>query len=322
MKTRVRRCLYRISSPFAAMLLFPLFLTLAGCGGAKSATLPSDPPPATPTVTVAAAPASITSGASSMLTVSAANATQVTVTGSDGSSYNLSANGGTQAVSPAATATYTANATGTGGKASAAATVTVTAAPPAPTVTIAANPTSIGSGGSSTLTVAATNATAVTVTGSDGSTYNLPATGGTQKVGPAATTTYTAKATGSGGNASATAVVTVSKSIVHHCDDCCQPNLDHGWRIIHLNRHRDECDSRVAERLGREQLQAGGKGRHAESHSHFYDDVYSGGHWSLRECLGHRHGDRNCIRRHASHQSRHLHAAGESHLRQLLRHAQ
>jgi phospholipase C len=194
------------------MLLFPLFLTLAGCGGAKSATLPSDPPPATPTVTVAAAPASITSGASSMLTVSAANATQVTVTGSDGSSYNLSANGGTQAVSPAATATYTASATGTGGKASAAATVTVTAAPPAPTVTITANPTSIGSGSSSTLTVTATNATAVTVTGSDGSTYNLSATGGTQKVGPAATTTYTAKATGSGGNASATVVVTVTNS--------------------------------------------------------------------------------------------------------------
>jgi phospholipase C len=196
------------------MLLFPLFLTLAGCGGAKSATLPSDPPPATPTVTVAAAPASITSGASSMLTVSAANATQVTVTGSDGSSYNLSANGGTQAVSPAATATYTASATGTGGKASAAATVTVTAAPPAPTVTIAANPTSIGSGSSSTLTVAATNATAVTVTGSDGSNYNLSATGGTQKVGPAATTTYTAKATGSGGTASATVVLTVTSTTV------------------------------------------------------------------------------------------------------------
>jgi phospholipase C len=197
------------------MLLFPLFLTLAGCGGAKSATLPSDPPPATPTVTVAAAPASITSGTSSMLTVSAANATQVTVTGSDGSSYNLAANGGTQAVSPAATATYTASATGTGGKASAAATVTVTAAPPtapAPTVTITASPTSIGSGSSSTLTVTATDATAVTVTGSDNSTYNLSASGGTQKVGPAATTTYTAKATASGGNASATVVVTVTNS--------------------------------------------------------------------------------------------------------------
>jgi hypothetical protein len=40
-----------------------------------------------------------------MLTVSATNATQVTVTASDGSSYNLSANGGTQTVTPAVTAT-------------------------------------------------------------------------------------------------------------------------------------------------------------------------------------------------------------------------
>jgi phospholipase C len=147
-----------------------------------------------------------------MLTVSAANATQVTVTGSDGSSYNLSASGGTQAVSPTATATYTANATGTGGKASATATVAVTAAARAPTVTITANPTSIGSRSSSTLTVTATNATAVTVTGSDNSTYTLPAGGGTQKVDPAATTTYTAKAAGSGGNASAKVVVTVTNS--------------------------------------------------------------------------------------------------------------
>jgi phospholipase C len=136
----------------------------------------------------------------------------VTVTGSDGSSYNLSASGGTQAVSPTATATYTANATGTGGKASATATVAVTAAARAPTVTITANPTSIGSRSSSTLTVTATNATAVTVTGSDNSTYTLPAGGGTQKVDPAATTTYTAKAAGSGGNASAKVVVTVTNS--------------------------------------------------------------------------------------------------------------
>ena len=62
------------------------------------------------------------------MTVSATNATTVVVTGSDGSSYNLSATGGTQAVTPAATTTYTATATGPGGNASAVATVTVTAA--------------------------------------------------------------------------------------------------------------------------------------------------------------------------------------------------
>jgi phospholipase C len=62
------------------------------------------------------------------LTVAATNAATVVVTGTDGSSYNLSATGGTQAVTPAATTTYTATATGAGGTASAAATVTVTPA--------------------------------------------------------------------------------------------------------------------------------------------------------------------------------------------------
>ena len=60
-----------------------------------------------------------------MLTVAASNANGVMVAGSDGSSYSMSAGGGTQAVSPTATTTYTANATGTGGKASSAASVTV-----------------------------------------------------------------------------------------------------------------------------------------------------------------------------------------------------
>ncbi|MFL6426977.1 MAG: alkaline phosphatase family protein [Acidobacteriaceae bacterium] len=142
--------------------------------------------------------------------MTATNATAVTVSGSDGSSYTLGGSGGTQAVTPAATATYTATATGTGGKATGTATVTVAAGLPAPTVTIAAKPTSIIVGSSSTLTVTAANATAVMVSGSDGSSYTLAATGGTQAVSPAATTIYTAKASGSGGNTSATATVMVT----------------------------------------------------------------------------------------------------------------
>jgi phospholipase C len=137
------------------------------------------------------------------------NATKVTVTGSDGSTYTLQASGGTQAVRPATTTTYTAAATGPGGKASASSTVTVTANP-APTVNITANPTSVISGNSSTLTVAATNATQVTVTGTDGSSYTLQPSGGTQAVSPTATTTYTATATGAGGNVVASTTVTVA----------------------------------------------------------------------------------------------------------------
>ena len=162
-----------------------------------------------PTVAVTASPTSITAGSLSTLTVTAANATQVVITGTDGSTYTVQPSGGTQAVSPTATTTYTAVATGSGGIASATASVTV-AALAAPTVTITASPASITAGSSSTLTVTAANATQVAVTGSDGSTYTLQSSGGTQVVKPTATTTYTAAATGSGGTASATASVTVA----------------------------------------------------------------------------------------------------------------
>src|ERR1700689_3257164 len=64
----------------------------------------------------------------------------------------------------------------------------------APTVAISASPSSIPVGTSSTLTVISTYATQVTVTGSDGTTYTLPPSGGTQTVTPKATTTYTAAA--------------------------------------------------------------------------------------------------------------------------------
>ncbi len=92
----------------------------------------------------------------------------MTIGGSDGSSYTLTATGGSQVVNPTSTTTYTATATGTGGKTTATATVTVAGAP---TVTITANPTTVASGGPSTLTVTATNATTVTISGSDGSSY-------------------------------------------------------------------------------------------------------------------------------------------------------
>lgn len=196
---RFFRSILPLMGVVTSLSLLPFF---TGCGASFSST-------AAPTVNMAASPASIASGASSTLTVIATNATQVTVTGSDGSTYNLQPKGGTQAVSPKATTTYTAVAIGAGGKASTTATVTVNSAP-APTVTITANPASIATGTSSTLTVTATNATQVTVTGTDGSTYNLQPGGGNQVVSPMTTTTYTATATGTGGKISATTTVTVT----------------------------------------------------------------------------------------------------------------
>jgi phospholipase C len=81
-----------------------------------------------------------------------------------------------------------------------------------PTVNISASPTSISAGDSSTLTVTATNATQVTISGSDGTVYNLQPGGGTQLVTPSSTTSYTAEATGSGQNATASTTVTVATS--------------------------------------------------------------------------------------------------------------
>jgi phospholipase C len=199
----------RLRRRVTLLCAFSLALVFAGCGYTASNGSGGTTATPAPTVSAAANPTAITLGNSSTVTVTAANATQVILTGSDGSTYTLSAGGGMQAVSPTATATYTALATGSGGKNTATATVTVTAAPAAPTVSITANPASIPSGSSSSLTVMATNATQVMVTGSDGSTYTLQPSGGAQAVKPTATTTYTATATGAGGTISATAIVTV-----------------------------------------------------------------------------------------------------------------
>ncbi|HMG84148.1 MAG TPA: alkaline phosphatase family protein [Terracidiphilus sp.] len=183
-----------------------LFLGIFGC-----ASVHQNNPPQAATVNIAASSSSITAGSSTTLTVSATNALSVQITGSDGSSYNLSATGGTQTVSPAATTTYTAVATGSTGNVTATVTVTVSAASnPPPTVSITASSTSISAGSSSILTVSATNATAVVITGSDGSTYTLQVTGGTQAVSPGSTTTYTATATGAGGKVAASVTVTVT----------------------------------------------------------------------------------------------------------------
>src|ERR1700745_31098 len=78
-------------------------ILLPGCELFNGSSLPKNA-----AVTITASPASISAGATSTLTVVAVNATQVTVSGSDGSTYNLSGTGGTQTVKPSATTTYTA----------------------------------------------------------------------------------------------------------------------------------------------------------------------------------------------------------------------
>ena len=84
------------------------------------------PPP--PTVTISANPAQISSGQSSTLTVTAQNASQVTVTNNvDNTTITMASTGGTVSVSPAQTTTYKATATASNGStANASTTVTVT----------------------------------------------------------------------------------------------------------------------------------------------------------------------------------------------------
>lgn len=141
--------------------------------------------------------------------MTAANATGVSVSGSDGSSYTLPSGGGAESVSLTATATYTATATGAGGTASSAVTVTVSSPVlPPPTVTLAASPATITSGSSSTLAWTSTNATSVSIDPSIG-TGTLPLNG-SAPVSPLTTTTYTITATSAQGKATASATVTVN----------------------------------------------------------------------------------------------------------------
>ncbi len=72
------------------------------CGGSAFTTINLTVQGGT-TVSMTATPASISYGSSSTLNVTATNASQVTISGTDGSSYSLPANGGTQVVSPGAT---------------------------------------------------------------------------------------------------------------------------------------------------------------------------------------------------------------------------
>ena len=108
-------------------------LTVAGCHKKKPAPPPPPAPPAAPapTATITATPDTVAPGGSSTLTWSTTGANNVSIAG-----LGTVATSGTQTVSPTQTTTYNLSAQGDGGSTNASATVTVTAAPappPAPT---------------------------------------------------------------------------------------------------------------------------------------------------------------------------------------------
>jgi phospholipase C len=107
-------------------------ITVTGAGSGASATAQATvtvTAPGAPTVTISASPNPIIVGQSSTLTVVATNANKVVITDNlDSTSYTLSANGGTQRVSPTTTIVYTATATGSNNQ-TATATATVNVGP-------------------------------------------------------------------------------------------------------------------------------------------------------------------------------------------------
>ena len=165
-----------------------------------------------PFVDLTANPASIQQGQSSMLSWTVSNANSCTASGGWSGSKNK--NGGSQTVSPWTTTTYIITCTGAGGSASDSATVTVAQPQNPPTVTLIANPTSVTSGGATTLTWNAQNATQCVANSNPVTTWtgNVNANGGSQTVSNITTTTFfNIFCTGAGGNASATATVSVQQ---------------------------------------------------------------------------------------------------------------
>lgn len=171
--------------------------------GFKGATAP---PPAAPTVTLTATPASVAYQGSAILSWSTSGAQSCTAQGAWSGSRNVSGSQSTGALTTNASYTLVCtNSTGQTGSASA--TVQVGAPPPAtPTLTISAASTALASGGSTTLNWTSTATTSCQASG--GWSGNRP-TSGSSPSGPlSATTTFTLTCSGSGG--SIVSAVTVS----------------------------------------------------------------------------------------------------------------
>jgi phospholipase C len=179
-----------------------LSVPLVACGGGVS----NSDPPAVPTATVTAIPASIDNGQSVTLTWQTNNASSVSIEGVG----PVSASGSLQ-VTPASSVTYKLTAKGAGGTAQATAAVTVNTSPDAPTASLTANPTAMLSGQSTTLTWQTTKASSTSISG-----IGTVPPSGSQQVSPTTTTTYTLTAEGAGLKTQAAATATVHPYPIKH----------------------------------------------------------------------------------------------------------
>lgn len=179
-------------------------LALVGCGSSSATTTHMT---SAPTLVFSASTKSITSGQAVTLTWQTTNATSVsiTATGADGSTRQISTNSqlsGSTQDKPTQNTTYAATANGAGGDAQQQAIVAV--GEPVPTLTFSADKTTIVSGATVNLSWQMTNATSITITalGADGVSRQISTAKNPAPDQPTENTTYTAVATGPGGNSS------------------------------------------------------------------------------------------------------------------------
>jgi len=158
--------------------------------------------PAAQFLACTASPMNIMPGESSTITYATVNATSVTITPGVGNA-NTS---GSQVVTPTATTTYTLTANGATGAVTCTVNVTVQAQGTVPRVIgFTANPVTITAGQTSTLAWNVENATSVSITN-----LGTVQSQSSQSVTPATTTTYTLTATNATGSTTATATITVN----------------------------------------------------------------------------------------------------------------
>jgi lysophospholipase L1-like esterase len=200
------------SSALSANTTFTLTCTGVGGTGSDSKTVTVTAKPA-PTVSLAANPTSVTSGAKTQLSWTSTNATSCTASG--GWSGGQATSGTATSGALSANTTFTLTCTGSGGTANATAAVTVTPAPPppsppppAPTVQLSDDSPTLAYGATEQLKWSSTNATSCTASGAW--------TGARGTSGAEATPALTASSTfaltcsGPGGDATTSVAIAVS----------------------------------------------------------------------------------------------------------------
>lgn len=164
-----------------------------------------------PDVTLAANPASVTSGSSTTLSWSSANASGCTASGGIGSWPGAKSTSGSMSVGPlSATTTFGLSCTGSGGTTDRSVVVAVSSAPPpaAPQLTLSASASSVTVGGNASLTWSSTDTTSCTASGSWTGTK---AVSGSETVGPInSNATYSLACTGAGGSVNRSVSITAT----------------------------------------------------------------------------------------------------------------